>query len=85
MVMTPSAAVSFLLLLPLSICSFHFNVPTVGPIIQQVAQSTHRLSSSLAALCNKLKHGPHGILCRMEPPAVNDGNVTRRHDSYGEK
>ena len=50
-----------------------------GPIIQQVDQSTHRLSSSLAALSNKLKFGPHGIPCRMEPPAVNDGHVTRRH------
>jgi hypothetical protein len=64
---------------------FSFQCSNSGPIIQQVVQSTHRLSSSLAALCNKLKHGPHGILCRMEPPAVNDGNVTRRHDSCGEK
>jgi hypothetical protein len=51
-----------------------------GPIIQQVAQSTHRLSSSLAALCDKLKLGSQGVPSRMGPPAVNDGNVTRRHD-----
>jgi len=51
-----------------------------GRVIQQVAQSTHRLSSSLAALRNKMKLGPRGIPRRMEPPAVNNGNVTRRHD-----
>jgi hypothetical protein len=51
-----------------------------GPLIQQVAQSTHRLSSSLAALRNKMKLGPRGIPRRMEPPAVNKRNVTRRHD-----
>jgi hypothetical protein len=59
---------------------FSLQCSGTGPIKQQVTQSTHRLSSSLAALCNKLKLGPHGIPCPMEPLAVNDGNVTRRHD-----